>query len=194
MDAAERQALFAEIEQMASDTPAPVVLDADMSDVPVRMRWRDICLGAFGVFSVFTVGAVILRRVERWFRHDLPPSAPDRGFELFGLLIPWASLVLPALTLVGWFVYARFLSSMISRVPVRRPLPLRVASLIVSTGPASSRWTRRGNHQVVLEDRSGEQTVFLVRHSAASDLVPGTPGVAFVLHHRLIAFQPLDAA
>lgn len=193
MDAAERQALFAEIEQMASDTPAPVVLDADMSDVPVRMRWRDVCLGAFGVFSVFCIGAVILGRVERWFRHDLPSNAPDRGFELFGLLIPWASLVLPALTLVGWFVYARFLSSMISRVPVRRPLPQRVAALIVNMGPARSRWTRRGDHQVVLEDRSGDQTLYHANETLARDLRAGVAGLAIVAHHKLLAFQPLDA-
>jgi len=193
MDAVERQSLFAELERAASTAPSPDVTANDVEDVPGLLRWRDILLFALAGISVFYFGATLLWRVERWLRSNLSSGEPDPGFELFGLRIKWSILVFPALTLVLWIVWAGLVRRGMSRFPVRRPTVKRLAAVMVSTGPPRSLWNRRGDHEVVLEDRSGSQTVFHAREEALPDVSSGTPGVAFVLHHRLLAFQPLGA-
>jgi hypothetical protein len=194
MDAAERQALFEKLERRSAALPQADGIEVDDLEVPNSLRRRDVIqFVLFVLVSAFILG-ITLHIARPWLEGDQPRDPVPPGTTSF-----WDSLFSrEALTFLLFTGIASGLTALYSRYSktqalTRKAVAQRISALVVETTPAQVPLRREGEFTVVLEDESGDQTLYHADESLARELHAGTAGLAVVAHHKLLAFQPLGA-
>ena len=188
MEAAERDALFDEIEREASSrgwyglTPARPGRDRVFTG-------RDFVVsGLIGIVSM-----IVTRAVRLW--NSLSDPSEDFLSSFFAPLSDWPQVLLvAAIGLAAFaltFLVLRAFSSALN-ADLTAPVERR-AVIAVETRSAGNPRSRRDGI-VLLEERDGSQTEYHA-HRACLERVPApTSGFAYIAHHRLLDFKTLSPA
>lgn len=194
MDATERQALFAELERRQAALPQADGIEVDDLDVPVPLRRRELLLfAAYSLAATCALG-VILYFTEYWLDGDQRTApAPISPADFWDSLFSWETLVAFAVITITASIGTLLSPYFKPLASTRKAVAQRIAALVVETAPAQAPLRREGEFTVVLEDESGDQTLYHADESLARELHAGTAGLAVVAHHKLLAFQPLGA-
>jgi len=194
MDAAERQALFAELERRSAALPQTNGIEVPEIEVPAPLHRRDLLrLGLFALIcSCILIPATALSL--RWLDADPSPAPfspePTNHWDSF---FSWKTLVYFAVSTITASLAGLLFRYIKPHASTRKAVAQRISALVVETAPAQAPLRRDGEFTVVLEDEGGDQTLYHADLTLARDLRAGAAGLAVVAHHKLLAFQPLGA-